>query len=151
MHIAPADVNAWLEETKLSLSALNAALEQAARDQVMGRLASVFDVSTWLDTATTPNMVKTIMSMYYASWIYDKAYADDSTDTSNYAYVLRRMADANINGLLSGDIILEEDPSAVDAHDVPSFFPNDASSDDRIGFHEDPSDGGPAFMLGTTF
>src|SRR4051794_23464143 len=107
-HISASEVNAWLEETKLSLSLLNAPLEQTASNFVIQKLAKFFDVSTWVSTATTPELIRNLIAMYYASFEYDRAYADDATDTSNYAFILRRLVDTNINGLINGDIVLPE-------------------------------------------
>ena len=149
-HITTAEVNAWLEATKLNLSSVDATLEGHSSEIVIDRLAAVFNVSTWVNESTTPKLVRTLISMYYASYIYDRAYADDATDTSNYAFILRRQADAIIIGLLAGTIIMPEDPVAATAHIDPAYFPNDLSSANSPS-SDFPSDGPPSFTMGQVF
>jgi len=149
-HISLSEAQAWLEATKLTLSALESNTEQHAAGIVISRLANTYDITTWLDHVSTPKLVRTLVSMYYCSYIYDRAYADDASDTSNYAFILRRGADAVINGLIAGSIILEEDPTASELVGQPAFFPNDASSllEATVDF---PSDGPPSFTMGQVF
>jgi hypothetical protein len=151
-HISLAEANAWLEATKLTLSSVDSQIDQNASGIVIGRLRQTFTTTapTWLDEGTTPPLIRTLISMYYVSYIYDKAYADDASDTSNYAFILRRNADSVIAGLISGAIILDEDPTAADTFGQPAFFPNDASSANPAS-SDFPSDGPPAFSLGQVF
>lgn len=150
VHISLGEANAWLQGTKLTLSALEDATEGHASGNILGRLSQVFDTSTWVDTTNTPKLVRTIISMYYASYLYDRAYADDASDTSNYAFILRRNADNLVSGLLAGNIILPEDPEAADVLGQPSFFPNDTSSASEPT-SDFPSNGPAAFTLGQVF
>jgi hypothetical protein len=149
-HISVAEANAWLEGTKLTLSTVDSAVEQNASNIVLARLATTFDVTGWVNSTTTPPLVRTLIAMYHVSYIYDRAYADDSSDTSNYAFILRRNADAVIGGLVTGAIILPEDPDAVDVFLQPAFFPTDASSANPPST-DFPSDGPPAFTMGQVF
>jgi hypothetical protein len=152
-HIDVSDANAWLEGTKLTLTDLDTSLESQISTQILAKLAGTFSTTaTWADPSSTPALVRSIIAMYYVAAVYDKHYADDVDDSSsNYAATLRGLADANIAGLLDGTLSLVEDPTANASQGAPVFFPTDASSDNRIGFHEDPSDGGPAFLMGTVF
>jgi hypothetical protein len=149
-HIAVTDANAWLEATKLSLSTIDAELESQVSLQIFARLAPVFNTASWADVNTTPKLVKSIVAMYYTAAIYDRAYSDDSDTSSNYAATLRGLADANIAGLLSGTLVLTEDPAANSDSGKPVFFPNDLSSANAATV-DNPSDGGPAFTMGSVF
>jgi hypothetical protein len=151
-HISLPEAQAWLQATKLDLSSLESALEQHASGNIISKLAYVFEdaQTTWLDAASTPKLVRTLIAMYYASYLYDRAYADDATDTSNYAFILRRGADAVVNGLISGAIILEEDPTAADPFGQPAYFPTDQSSANPAS-SDFPSDGPPSFTMGQVF
>lgn len=155
-YITPGDVNAWLESTKLSLSSLDSNLEPQISARIISRLAPAFDVSSWADNTNTPVLVRSIIAMHYASSIYDRAYADENAEgSSNYAFILRRLADANISGLLAGTIILSEDPDAVQ-QDQPAFFPNDASSTVWVAGGVEcgplqPGDGPASFSMGQVF
>jgi hypothetical protein len=54
--IAPADAQAWTEQTKLTVSALDSNLLGQVQTQVLSAVASSYDVSTWVSPATTPAM-----------------------------------------------------------------------------------------------
>lgn len=148
-HFTVAELNAWSEPTKLTLSAIDSSLELQVATQVLPQLASVFNTSTWTNDATTPALVRSIMAMYYVAWIYDRTYSEDA-ESNEYSQLLRTTAQANINGLINGTVILAEDPTANAYSGTPSFYPNDASSA-LAPTAETPSDGPPSFMIGTVF
>lgn len=152
-RITVAEANAWSEPTKLTLTPTtfnaDAELEQQIASQILSRLMGTFDTSTWTSETTTPKIVRTIIAMYFVSWIYDRAYSDDA-EANAYAALLRQYADANIAGLIAGQIDLEEFPDANVGVGSPSFFPTDASSA-RVATPEAPSDGPPSFTMGTVF
>ena len=158
-HISLAEANAWVESTKLTFTSANNRFNGELAGQnaqlVLSRLRPVFGkdvVATWTNDTNTPKLVRTIIAMYYVAAEYDKHYSDDVDDSvNNYATILRRLADQNMQGLIDGSVTLEEVPGGNAGQGVPVFFPTDASSDNRIGFHTDPSDGGPAFLMGTVF
>lgn len=149
-HFTLQEANAWSEPTKLTLDAIDSSLSQQVANQVLTRLGTIFNTATWTNDANTPQLVRSIMAMIFVSWIYDRTYAEDA-ESNEYAQLLRATAEANIIGLISGTISLPEDPEANATTGTPSFFPNDASSNSDIGFHEDPSGGGPSFMMGSVF
>src|SRR5688500_5596975 len=98
-HFTLNEANAWLESTKLSLSALDASLASQAALQVLPRLADTYDTSTWTGDNNTPPLIRSVIAMYYVSWIYDRTYSDNTDDTtSNYAFLLRQRADLIIAG-----------------------------------------------------
>lgn len=158
-YISLVEANAWVESTKLAFTAENNRFNNELANQnaqlVISKLRPIFGsdvVATWTSDATTPKLVRTIIAMYYVAAEYDKHYSDDVDDNvNNYATILRRLADQNIQGLIDGTVVLEEIPDGNSGQGTPVFFPTDASSDNRIGFHTDPSDGGPAFLMGTVF
>jgi hypothetical protein len=147
-RIEPADANAWTEGTKLAFTALDAALLDQIESQVLGRLASQFDTSTWLSPASTPRMVKSIVAMFYVAWYYDRTYSEDQEQGNDYAALLRAQAESLILGILDGSIVLPEVPG--DEPGGPAFYPTDDSSAMKPTT-ADPSLGGPWFSLGTTF
>jgi hypothetical protein len=148
-HIGIDDANAWLEPTKLTLSDIDPNLEGQVSAQIFGRLLASFDTSTWLTSATTPQIVRTVIAMYYVAWTYDKFYSDDA-ESNAYASLLRQNADLIIAGLLAGTIELVELPTANDEIGSPVFFPNDVSSA-ACPTADNPSAGGPSFTMGTVF
>jgi hypothetical protein len=148
-HISVDEANAWVDSTKLAVSSIDANLEQQVTASIFARLLGTFDTTTWINTSTTPQIVRTIIAMYYISWIYDRAYSDDA-ESNAYAALLRQYADANIAGLVAGTIELAELPDANAGVSSPTFFPTDFSSSQEPT-DLNPSDGPPAFTMGTTF
>lgn len=149
-NIALEEANAWLEPTKLTLPDLDPALEQQVAAQILSRLDTIFDISTWVDENTTPTLVRTIIAMEYVAWTYDKTYSDDA-EANAYAALLRQHAEMNLEGILSGAVQLEEvDPNPALSLGTASFFPNDASSANPPT-SDFPSDGGPSFLMGSVF
>lgn len=144
-----ADAQAWIEPTKLTLSALDEQLEAQIVTQIYSRLFGTFNTTTWNSPATTPAIVRSIIAMYYVAWTYDKYYSDDA-EANAYAERLRAYADANIAGLVAGAIELIELPDANVGVSSPTFFPNDASSANSPT-RDNPSDGPPSFTMGTVF
>lgn len=149
-HFTLAEANAWSESSKMALDTIDSSLEAQVAALVLNKLSPVYDVSTWTNDTSTPQLVRSIIAMEYVAWVYDKTYAEDTGEANPYATLLRQTAEANIQGLLTGVVILPEAPEATTDNTVPSFYPNDLSSASEPTT-ENPSDGGPAFMMGTVF
>lgn len=147
-HFTVAEAQAWAEPSKLPVTAIDSNLEKAITNLVFGQLRTLFDVTGWTNESATPSLVRTILAMYYIAAIYDKHYAQEEEGAA-YAITLRNLANANIAGLLSGNVTMAEYELATETFS-PSFFPNDLSSanDPSSDF---PSDGGPSFMMGSVF
>lgn len=160
-HFKAEEANAFLADTKLDIgTSIDNALEQQMTLQVLPRLATVYDTSTWVDENTTPALVRSLIAMLYVAEIYDKVYSDNSDDsTSNYAFVLKRTVMSNIAGLLNGTVVLPEFPDVATGIDTPLFFPNDASSllnkvagcEGGMGTLDDPANTDASFSMGLTF
>ena len=150
MHITPGAVQAWLEETKLSVTSLDAELEDQISSTVLARLDSTFDVTTWTNEIQTPKLVQSIIAMLYAAWVYDRAYGDNAEQPNAYATLLRQTAMNNIQGLLSGVIVLPAPNTLPEGTSSPVFFPTDLSSATESTV-DDPADGPAAFSMGMPF
>lgn len=144
MYLTLAAVQAWLEPTKLTVSEVDTALEGHVVQEVLGAIGSVYDVSGWIDSATTPSLVLTIMSMKYASRFYARVYSENPGEAK---YAIRLAEDANT--LLAGVVdksfqlveITDDDTSS------PLFYPTDVSSA-QDPTADDPSLGPAAFSMG---
>jgi len=147
-HIDTADANAWVEQTKLKIATFDAAFLDQIEAQVLGRVASQFDTSTWVSPATTPKMVKSIIAMWYVAWLYDKTYSEDQEKGNDYAALLRAHAESLLVGILDGSIVLPEVPNQEPGS--PSFYPTDDSSA-MCPTPEDPSLGPARFSMGSIF
>jgi hypothetical protein len=123
------EAQAWCETTKLNLgTALDGELEASITSQVLTQVAQVFDTSSWVDNTTTPKLIRSIISMYYVAWIYDRTYAEDSPAGSrSYADKLKTRADSLLEAIMSGNVTLPEATPTVDTGS-PYFYPTDSSS-----------------------
>ena len=149
-NIVVGDAQAWCQPNKLNLgSALDGDLEVQVSSGILARIASTYDVSTWTTPATTPQVVKTIIAMFYAAWMYNKQYSDDNDDTNGYADKLMEMAEAMLVNILDGTTEIPGIDPTVDSG-APSFYPTDTSSA-QCPTVEDPSLGPAKFSMGTIF
>jgi len=147
-RISIAEAQAWAEGTKLTIASLDLPLLEHIEEEVVVQLGSITDTSdTWVDTLTTPKLVRTIISKLYIAWLYDKQYSEDIEVGNNYADRLKENANNLIAGLLAGTIEL---PGIVDISGSPVFYPTDASSAMEPTL-EDPSLGPAAFSMGMRF
>jgi hypothetical protein len=140
---------AWAEPTKLSLEKLDADLLSQIETEVLGRIASTYDIGTWIDEATTPSLVRTAVAKKYVAWFYERQYSENVSDSgSSYAQRLDANAEMIIMGLIDGTIEL---PGVnIGSGGEPVFYPTDQSSalDPTLA---DPSLGPARFSMGTVF
>jgi hypothetical protein len=150
-RITLVDAQAWAENTKLPFSVLDAALLNQVEIQVIAQLQSCgIDaalIATWLDTATTPELVKSIISMMYVAWYYDRQYSEEQTEGNDYAAMLRNHAQMLLQGVCDGSI---EIPGAPTIAGKPAFFPTDESSAQQPTCLN-PELGGPYFNMSRGF
>jgi hypothetical protein len=127
-HITAAETNAWADKYKLDLTTLDGELEDSLATQVIVRLSQVYDTSSWVDTTTTPSLVRKIIAMKYVGWYFQRTYSEDE-EANNYGLMLIGQADNLIEGIVSGAYPLPG-TTTVDgiAVGTPVFYPNDASS-----------------------
>lgn len=147
-NISVPEAQAWAEGTKLTIpTPLDVELEAHLAGEVISRLSSIADTSTWTSEVTTPKLVRTIISKLYVAWIYDRQYSEDNEGTSTYADKLKENAEGLLVGLLDGTIEL---PGIPDSSGSPAYYPTDASSAQEPTF-DDPSLGPAAFSMGQRF
>jgi hypothetical protein len=134
------EAQAWGEKTKLApawQNGLDAALLAQVQVEVLGWVASVADTSTWIDSDSTPALVKTIIAKIYVAWLIDRQYSEDE-DLSAYATLLRTTAMALQDAILDSSVDI---PGViVEADGLPSSYPTDT----------DPADG-PYFRMDRVF
>lgn len=106
--IALTDVQAWLESTKTQVTAIEDTLAAQISSQVLGVVSSRYSTGTWLSAATTPLLIKRVISMFYAGYFYHRTFSNDSEPG---AYGDRLLADAQIllDGIASGTITVVSD------------------------------------------
>jgi hypothetical protein len=141
------EVRAWGEKTKLTPAwqeGLDTQLLGQVQVEVLGNVASVADTSTWIDTTTTPTLVKTIIAKMYVAWLIDRQYSEDQ-DLSAYAALLRATAMSLQTSIVNGDIDI---PGAIEdeaGDGLPSVYPLDTTVDQ----HGNPY--GPYFTMDAVF
>jgi len=128
------DVQAWFTTDRLSLDLTDDLVEEKnVSAEVLAVASTRYDVSTWITRATTPQLIKSIISARVAAIRYSKQYADQ-LDEIVYADWLNNWATDILKGVVDGTIPLT-DVSAVDLADAQTaagatFYPTDASSVD---------------------
>lgn len=124
--ITTQEAQAWGEKTKLltALTTLDTDLLTQVEAEVLGRLAAVADTSTWINSATTPTLAKTIIAKFYVAWLIDRQYSEDE-DLSSYAELLRSTAVALLDSIVSSEIDI---PGVIVTGDgLPSSYPDDCT------------------------
>lgn len=147
-RVTLSEVAAWVDPTKIPLSALDQELLSHLEEEVLVQLVPQYNVSTWLSPETTPKIVRVIIAKTYASFYIDRAYSENQDVGNDYAARLQANANTLIMGLVNGSIQIPEVPP--DNPSSASFYPNDASSAQEPT-SDDPSLGGPWFSLGKVF
>lgn len=141
------DVRAWVESSKLDPQALNQSLLSQLEEEILAKIGSVYDTSTWTNETNTPLLVKVIIAKTYAAWLYGRAYSENQSEPNEYAQMLKDNAEKLVLGILDRTI---EIPDVASAGAEASFYPNDASSALSPTF-DDPSLGPAKFSLGRVF
>jgi len=136
------EVQAWGEATKMAgalasiSSEPNLSLLNQVESIVLARIGTTYDTVTWVDPASTPQTVRTIISMMFVSWVIDRQYSEDE-DLNAFAARLSIQVELLLNGIISGEIELPGVPNTTGSGQ-PSFWPNDTTE-------------GPAFSMGQVF
>ncbi len=130
------EIQHWLEVTKLDIEADYDLGDLAKQAEILlfSKLATKFDTSSWIDAASTPELVRTMVAMLTASFEYHKAYSETSDAGNPYAIELRNLVlgtppdheDGILAGLLNGSVTLVDAPgeSPADLGTI-SFLPDD--------------------------
>ena len=147
------EVRALAERTKLAIATIDTELLNHVEEEVLDRLNGQVltdTINTWVDVATTPKLVRTIIARKYFAWFYFRQYSEDiGTNENTYAQKLDASAEMLITGILDGSIII---PGLTQDLSTITFYPSDDSSaQDPKDVPSDPSVGPAAFSMTTTF
>jgi len=148
-RVTLAEIQGWLDPIKLTLASIDTELLANLEAETLAKISTVYDVTTWVDVASTPKLIRTVISKYYASWIMDRFYSENQDEGSDYAKRLCDNADSVVASILNRTIIIPEVPEPT-ASEAASYYPNDASSAQTPTI-DNPSLGGPYFSLGRSF
>jgi len=114
--ISPQEVNAYLPKDKwqVDLDEFNEPdLEANAVGQVLGKLSFVYNVDDWRNVEA-PALVRQVIAMHMAAWIYARQFGEDTANVNSYASWLLRQAQVLLDAILSGTVVLEEDVIVFD-------------------------------------
>jgi hypothetical protein len=129
-YLTTDQVQQWLEKTRFAVTEIESARETTARDLVFGRVGSRYDTTGWVDSATTPSLVLSIMSGFYAAWLYNAIASEDMGET-DYGASLIRMLNGLLDSIASSALDLDGvDPSTLG---TVAFFPTDLQDTDEQG------------------
>lgn len=128
-------VQAWLEQTKLTLPAFDTELELVARTNVFAKVANQYDVSAWIDAGSTPTIISEVVAMLVAAWTYRRQYSEDSNNDNWYAVWLENQAWSIVDSIVAGTTPV---PGGVPIDGsggpgVPDFYPDDDTEFDGTG------------------
>jgi hypothetical protein len=148
VRITVEEVRGWVETSKLNVTDLDLNFLPQLETEIFAKIGTVYDTTTWIDPASTPALIRVIITKMYAGWIYDRAYSENQDESNPYAGMLKENAGMLIQGLIDGTIELPGIPAS--SNPDPSFYPNDASS--AMEPTSDDSSLGPArFSMGKVF
>jgi hypothetical protein len=157
LHITVENAQAWLETTKLPLGDIDDELEDSVATQILSRVAQAYDTSGWLDSTTTPKLVRKLIAMQYVVWVYRRQYSEDG-GTNEYADMLQAAIDSLLTGITGYIVPLVDVPPTTGDGTGPVFYPTDLSSaltpDSPTGTEvngNDQSLGPAAFRMGQVF
>jgi hypothetical protein len=145
------DVQPWLEVSKLRLDTDDKLLEEPFQSEfVKSRLASCdIDVTVWIDAATTPSLIKSIIGMLVAAQRYNTYYSETDEEAGNpYANKLEERSMLLLEGICAGTIDLldiTDDPATTGFGSV-LFYP-----DDDVGVLEENKEEAVRFSMGKVF
>jgi hypothetical protein len=153
-HILLTDVQQWLEPTKLTVADIDTSLEATAFAFVTSRLTSRYESGGWEDPTTTPQLVKSVESMWYAGMLYKRQYSENS-DESGYGNYLLTYSNNLLDAIASGKQDLGETEAIREDWSFPQFWPTDdatAMADpDQGGDPTDPNAAPLMFTYGQVF
>ena len=100
------EAKAWLSETKIDLNELDDVFVDQLQSEILGRLSSVYQTSSWLTPSTTPTIIRKIISMRYVGWLYLRSFSEESVEN---AYGMRLLIEADdlLNDATSGQLPIE--------------------------------------------
>jgi len=105
-------------------------LEETARDVVLAKLSYHLDTSSWFQSngsggiVLPPDFIINIMGMLISGWVYDRQFAEESTEGATYGKHKEAEAYRLLDGILSGKYKVDT-PYIDDPDRLPSAYETD--------------------------
>jgi hypothetical protein len=128
VHVTPAEVQQWIQDSRLTIASVDPPLESSAYSRVVGALALRYTTASWTDSTTTPALVRSIISMLIAAWTINKAHAETVGDVDAYGVHLESSAEVLLGGLADGSILIDDTAVGDYSTGQPGFWPTDLAT-----------------------
>jgi hypothetical protein len=153
VHVTNIEIQQWIQDTRHPIDSVDTALESSAFSHVAGALAIRYDTTTWIDVNTTPELVRSVISMLIAAWTINKSHAEAVGEVDSYGVHLESSALTLLGGLADGSITLSDTVGVSDyATGRPAFWPTDIATQTAIDEGSDAEGAAPlAFSMGKVF
>jgi len=117
------EINQFLPLHKYQVGSLSdvVELQRSQISIVYGFLRGRYDVSSWIDSSSTPSLVKTIISLLVAGNVYYRQFAEEETRGLSYGQRRINEAYALLQAILDGVYDLGVDV-IVDPSRLPSVY-----------------------------
>lgn len=128
-RVTPDDVQVYLDDDLFPIPENDQfPEEQSYADMVFARLGQAYDTTAWLNTASTPALVRRILAMLIAANRYNKKHAEDDDAGNKYAYKLENRAWDLVKLILEDQAVLY-DATLLEIAELndPRFWPTDAT------------------------
>lgn len=143
-YISLAEAQQWFAGGRLDLPTVDEELEATAMEVVVSQLRARYDASTWVSPATTPDLVRKIVSLLHSAWYFNRV-SNESVQTEygkSYGDKLESLAMLLLGGLAGGSTPLPDTTPVLSTASI-AFWP----TDDATETEEAPR----AFTMGGTY
>lgn len=135
--IAIEDVVVWVdrEKTESDIEELDEVLANQLTSAVLGVVSDVYDTEGWTTPETTPVLIRRIISMQYAGYLYHRIFSNDSI-TGEYGDRLLNDAKILLDGVVDGSLSILSDDSVsavVNLFKSPAIAKELTSTEPKFG------------------
>lgn len=105
------ELNQYLAKGKLTFSQADlddeADMEMTQSRIIFGRLSRAYDTTEWVDSATTPSLIRSLIAMRMAAYVWLRAHGDIDKGLNSYGMLLLDQNDELLKMIEDGEIGLE--------------------------------------------
>ena len=112
-YIDVALANAWTDKDRFNLTAIDVNLENQIASQVIERASQAFDTSLWVNTDTTPTIIKSIIAMIYVGRSGQARTQDNINGVDNYWTKLVEDAMRLLDSVIRGELVLRDEDGEI--------------------------------------
>lgn len=132
-RITVREAQAWVEGTKFTIGT-NGVFTQKELDlltqieeELLARIASAYDPTLWVDSTTTPHLIRVAIAKKFVAWMYRRQYSEDLPEAdASYSALLEINSETIVVGIVDGVIEIPGIPGG--STQTPGFYPTDDSS-----------------------